>query len=237
MLSIKGTINKLIRRLGKADYSLDDNLSNTDLLITLLSKFFALMRGMCLKPFLGSSKGVLFLGRHTKIRYKKKIRAGNTLTIGDYVEINALSKHGVTFGNNVSIGRNTIIECTGVIRNLGVGLSIGDNVGIAQNCFIQVRGKVIIRSNVIFGPGVYVFSENHNFDDPDLPVVVQGETRKGVIIEEGVWIGSRSTVLDGVTIGMNSIIAAGSVVNKDIPPYSIAGGVPAKIIRNRKTGE
>jgi acetyltransferase-like isoleucine patch superfamily enzyme len=113
-------------------------------------------------------------------------------------------------------------------------LEIGDNVGIAQNCFIQVRGKVIIKNNVIFGPGVYVFSENHNFDNPDLPVVVQGETRKGVVIEEGVWIGSRATILDGVTIGMNSIIAAGSVVNKDIPPYSIAGGIPAKIIKSRK---
>jgi len=227
----------LIRRLGKADYSLDENLSGTDLLITLVSKSFALLRGMLLKLFLGSSSGALFLGRHTKIRYKKKIRTGRTLTIGDYVEINALSQQGITIGNNVSINRNTIIECTGVIRNLGVGLEIGDNVGIAQNCFIQVRGKVIIKNNVIFGPGVYIFSENHNFDNPDLPVVVQGETRKGVIIEEGVWIGSRATILDGVTVGMNSIIAAGSVVNKDIPPYSIAGGVPVKIIKNRKSIE
>jgi|WetSurMetagenome_2_1015567.scaffolds.fasta_scaffold02250_8 acetyltransferase-like isoleucine patch superfamily enzyme len=234
MLSIKKAINKLIQKLGKADYYLDDNLTNRDLLITLISKFFELFRGLCLKLFIQSSGGIIFLGRHTKIRYKRKLKVGSTLTIGDYVEINALSKEGVKIGNNVSINRNTIIECTGVIRNLGVGLEIGDNVGIAQNCFIQVRGKVIIGSNVIFGPGVYIFSENHNFDNPDLPVVVQGETRKGVIIEEGVWIGSRATILDGVTIGKNSIIAAGSVVNKDIPAYSIAGGVPAKIIKDRK---
>jgi acetyltransferase-like isoleucine patch superfamily enzyme len=234
MSLIKSSINKLIRKLGKTNYTLDENLTNYDLVITLIPKFLSLLRGSVLRWFLKSSKGIVFLGRHTKIRYKGKISVGKTLTIGDYVEINALSKKGIKIGNNVSINRNTIIECTGVIRDLGVGLEIGDNVGIAQNCFIQVRGNVTIGNNVIFGPGVYVFSENHNFDDPDLPVVVQGETRKGVTIEEGVWIGSRAIILDGVNIGKNSIVAAGSVVNKDIPPYSIAGGVPAKVIKERK---
>jgi acetyltransferase-like isoleucine patch superfamily enzyme len=107
-------------------------------------------------------------------------------------------------------------------------------VGIAQNCFIQVRGEVIIEDNVIFGPNVSVFSENHNFGDPELPVTVQGENRKGVTIESGVWIGTRSIILDGVRVGKNSIVAAGSVVNKDVLPYSIVGGVPAKLIKMRK---
>ena len=128
----------------------------------------------------------------------------------------------------------TIIECTGVLSNLGEGLKIGNNVGIAQNCFIQVRGEVIIEDNVIFGPNVSVFSENHNFDNPELPVNVQGVNRKGVTIESGVWIGTRSIILDGVTVGKNSIVAAGSVVNKNVLPYAIVGGVPAKLIKMRK---
>jgi acetyltransferase-like isoleucine patch superfamily enzyme len=237
MSLIKRIVNKLIRKLGKSDYKLDEKLTGYDLFITLLARFFALIRGYIMKLCLKSSTGIIFLGRHTKIKHKNKIKAGRTLTIGDYVEINALSKEGITFGNNVTIHRNTIIECTGVIRNLGEGLVIGNNVGIAQNCFIQVRGKVIIGNDVILGPGVYIFSENHNFDNPDLPVVVQGETRKGVKIEDGVWLGSRTTILDGVTVGKNSIIAAGCVVNKDIPPYSIAGGVPAKILKDRRVTE
>ena len=118
---------------------------------------------------------------------------------------------------------------------MGEGLIIGNNVGIAQNCFIQIRGKVMIGNDVIFGPGAYLFSRNHKFDNPDLPISVQGETRKGVMIDDGVWIGARAVILDGVHVGRNSIIAAGSIVNRDVPPYAIVAGVPAKIIKNRKT--
>ena len=59
----------------------------------------------------------------------------------------------------------------------------------------------------------------------------QGETRIGVTIEDGVWIGSRATILDGVTVGHNSIVAASCIVNKSVPPYSIVGGVPARVIK------
>jgi len=117
---------------------------------------------------------------------------------------------------------------------MGEGLLIGNNVGIAQNCFIQVRGFVEIGDNVIMGPNVSIFSENHNSDDSDLPINMQGETRKGVKIENGVWIGTRAVILDGVKIGKNSIVAAGSVVTKDVPEFAIVAGVPAKVIKLRK---
>jgi len=225
---------KIIKKLGREDYQIDDALSSRDIYIISLSKFLQIIRGFGLKIFVKKSKGLIFLGRYTKIKYKYRITLGRTIQIGDNVEINALSKNGIIIGNNVSILKNTIIECTGVIRELGEGLIIGNNVGIAQNCFIQVRGEVIIEDNVIFGPNVSVFSENHKFDNPNLPVNVQGESRKGVKIESGVWLGTRSVILDGVTIGKNSIVAAGSIVNKDVPPYSIVGGVPAKLIKMRK---
>jgi acetyltransferase-like isoleucine patch superfamily enzyme len=175
-----------------------------------------------------------FLVHRCKIIHKSNLYLGKTVNIGDNVEINALSRDGIRMGNNVSIHRNTIIECTGVIRSIGIGLIIGNNVGIAQNCFIQVRGKVVIDDDVIIGPGVSIFSENHNFSDPDTPIRDQGETRIGISIEEGVWIGAGATVLDGVIIGRHSIIAAGSIVNKNIPAYSIVAGIPAKIKKSRK---
>lgn len=227
-------INKLIRKLGKKGYLVDKSLSRFDIMIVILQRIIMLIRGLILKPFLKKSQGIIFLGKRTKIIHRNKICCGKSVTIGDNVEINALSINGIKIGNNVSILKNTIIDCTGVIRNIGEGLVIGNNVGIAQNCFIQVRGKVLIGNDVIFGPNVSVFSENHNFEDPDLPVSVQGETRKGVIIEDGVWLGTRVVILDGVTIGKNSIVAAGSVVNKDVEPYAIVGGVPAKLIKYRK---
>lgn len=226
-------INRMIRKLGRENYTVDPAIGTGNLLIILRGKLCQAIRGLFLKPFLKSSKGIIFLGKRCKLNYCNKIRVGRSLTIGDGVEINALSKEGITIGDNVSILSHTIIECTGVIRAIGEGLVIGNYVGIAQNCFIQVRGRVTIGDRVIFGPNVSIFSETHIFDDPELPVSIQGETRKGVTIEDGAWIGTRSTILDGVTIGKNSIVAAGAIVTHDVPAYSIVGGVPAKVIKHR----
>ena len=79
-----------------------------------------------------------------------------------------------------------------------------------------------------------IFSENHLYENTNIPIRKQGVSRKGVIVEDGVWIGTRAVVLDGVTIGKNSVIAAGSVVNKNVPPYTVYGGVPAKLIKTLK---
>lgn len=227
-------INFLIRKLGKKNYSIDKNLSKKEIYIILAEKFCCLLRGFYYRLFLKKSQGLLFVGKRCKIKHCHKISVGKTITIGDNVEINALSLSGITLGNNVSILRNTIIECTGVIRNLGEGLVIGNNVGIAQNGFIQVRGKVIIGNNIMFGPGVSIFSEDHGFSDTTIPMVEQPEIRKGVTIEDDVWIGTRAVILGGVTIGKGSIIAAGCIVNASVPPYSIVGGVPGRILKSRK---
>lgn len=229
-------LDYIIRKLGKEGYQVDKRLSKKEIFIILSDKFFALLRGFYYKIFFRSSAGLMFIGRQCKIKYCHKIRTGKTIIIGDNVEINALSIEGITLGNNVTILRNTVIECTGNIKNMGEGLVIGNNVGIAQNCFIQVRGKVIIGSDVMFGPNVSIFSENHGFTDLDIPMISQATTRGTVIIENDVWLGTRSIILAGVRIGKGSIIAAGALVNRDIPPYSIVAGVPAKVIKSRISG-
>ncbi len=189
-------------------------------------------RGFYYKIFFKKVNGLFFVGKNVEIIFCSKITCGRSVTIDNNVKINALSKKGIYIGNNVSILNNTIIDCTGVFNNIGDGLIIGDNVGIAQNCFIQVRAYVSIGNDVIFGPNVSIFSETHLYKNTNIPIRKQGVSRKGVIIEDGVWIGTRAVVLDGVTIGKNSVIAAGSVVNKNVPPYTVYGGVPAKLIKN-----
>lgn len=233
-MGISSLINKVAQKLGRENYSIDEALTTKDLFLILYQRFFQALRGFFYKFFFKKSSGLTFIGCNTKLRFLSKLSLGSSVTIGDNVEINALSKKGIVIGDNVSLLNGTIIECTGVINDLGEGLIIGNKVGIAQNCFIQVRGEVIIGNNVIFGPNVSIFSENHVFENVDLSVSEQGVSRKGVVIEEGVWLGTRSIVLDGVTVGKNSIVAAGSVVNKDVLPYSIVGGVPAKLIKMRK---
>jgi len=114
---------------------------------------------------------------------------------------------------------------------------MGNNVGISPNCYIQVRGNVKIGNNVILGPGAKIFSESHNHFDTNKFINEQGETRKGVTIEDGVWIGSDAIVLDGVRVGAHSIIAAKSLVTKNVPPYSIVSGIPAAVLLYRKSKE
>ena len=227
-------INNIIQKLGRSNYRIDNKLSKKEIFIILRYRLFQILRGFILKLKIKSSSGIIFKGRNVNIFHYHKIRAGKSLILEDNVTINALSIDGIIFGNNVTIQNNTIIECTGVISELGAGLIIGNNVGIAPNCFIQVRGNVNIGSNVLFGPGVYLFSENHNYSNVDKFINEQGTSRNGVIIKDGVWVGSRSIILDGVAVGENSIVAAGSVVTKNIPPFEIWGGVPAKFIKKRK---
>lgn len=226
-------LSKIISKIKKEDYKVDENITFSVVFGLVIKKVVMLIRGFLTKPFLGKSKGTLFIGKKCDIRCKKKIRFLGSATIEDYTKIDALSKGGIEIGNNFSIGRNSIIECTGVLRELGESLEIGENVGIAANAFIAVRGKLKIGNDTIFGPGVSIHTENHNFGALDKPIRLQGATRKGVTIGNDCWIGSKVTILDGVNIGNNVIVAAGAVVNKDVPDYAVVGGVPAKIIKMR----
>jgi acetyltransferase-like isoleucine patch superfamily enzyme len=226
-------ISFIISKLKREKYQLDDNITIMDLIQIVLRRGFQLIRGILVKLILGKSKGLIFVGKKVQILSSKKIICGRNLILEDYCYINALSKQGIIIGDNVSIGRNSIIECTGVIRELGEGLKIGNNVGISPNAFIAVRGSVEIGDNTIFGPGVSIHAENHNFHHITIPIRLQGATRKGIKIGQDCWIGSKAIILDGVTIGNGVIVAAGAVVNKDVPDYAIVGGVPARVLKYR----
>ena len=87
------------------------------------------------------------------------------------------------------------------------------------------------------GPRVNLLAENHNFDLADVPIKSQGVTRQPIVIEDDCWLGAGSAVLAGVTVGHDSVVAAGAVVTRDVPPYSVVGGVPARVLRTRGPGE
>ena len=126
-------------------------------------------------------------------------------------------EHGATFGD-------------------GSGITIGSCSGIGINAIVNPLGGIVIGDNVMMGEDVVIMTENHRFDDVSKPMRLQGYQRSPVIIEDDVWIGLRVIILPGVKIGRSSVIGAGAVVTSDIPPYSIAGGVPAKVIKQRQSG-
>lgn len=165
------------------------------------------------------------------MQHAYQVLAGKSLIIEDGVHINALSANGIVLGNNVTIAKYAILTCTGVIANRGTGIEIGNNSGIGAQSFLGGQGGIKIGNDVIMGPQVKIFSENHNYDRSDVIIRKQGESRKGISIEDNCWIGAGVTILDGVTISKGCVVAAGSVVTKSIPKNSIAAGVPAKVIK------
>jgi acetyltransferase-like isoleucine patch superfamily enzyme len=112
-------------------------------------------------------------------------------------------------------------------------MRLGNNSNIGPYSYIGCSGYVEIGDNVMISPRVSIYSENHNTDTTALPIKEQGVTRSFVKIEDDCWIAANSVILAGVTIGHGSVVAAGSVVTKDVPPYSIVAGIPARIIHKR----
>lgn len=113
-------------------------------------------------------------------------------------------------------------------------LRVGKNSGWNWGTWINAQGGVIIGSDVLIGPECIIHSANHRFDRTDIPIRSQGYEKATVVIEDDCWLGANVTVLPGVRIGKGSVVGAGSVITHDIPPYSVAVGNPARVLKSRK---
>jgi acetyltransferase-like isoleucine patch superfamily enzyme len=128
-----------------------------------------------------------------------------------------------------SIGYRTIIEDYAIINN-GMGdIIIGDRCAITSR--VKLVGPVTLGNLVTIGSGAQITGLTHNFEDVTRPIKEQGVTPNCTIVENDVWIGGNSVIIQGLRIGTHSIIASGSVVTKNIPPFSVVAGNPAKVIK------
>lgn len=153
--------------------------------------------------------------------------------------------------SDVSVGRLAQpvrrAVCRRLFRGMGVGvnierhahfgsgreLSIGDHSALGINC--RISGPVDIGSYVMMGPDVMILSRRHEIGRVDIPMALQGEAEaRRVVVEDDVWIGARVIVLAGVRIGRGSVLGAGAVVARDVPPLSVVVGNPARVIRTRR---
>jgi acetyltransferase-like isoleucine patch superfamily enzyme len=136
-------------------------------------------------------------------------------------------------GGTVSIGADSFVARWAIVQAAGGSVTIGDRTGIGDYCNLYGQGGLVIGNDVLMASGVRVLTATHNFDSRDVPIRTQGETVAATVIEDDVWIGANVVILAGVTVGRGAICAAGAVVTKDVPPYAIVGGIPARAIRER----
>jgi acetyltransferase-like isoleucine patch superfamily enzyme len=209
--------------------------SNQNKMITYYYLFFFFIRGLFVRLRIKSAKGLLLVGKKVRIFYPNNLQVGYNTIIEDGAEINCLSLQGIKLGNRVTIGKYAIIRPSNIYGGLiGEGLTMGDNSNIGPYNYIGCSGKITIGNNVMLAPRVSIYAENHVFDHPEILIRDQGVEKKEVIIEDDCWIAANSILLAGVTIGKGSVVAAGSVVTENVPPYSVVAGVPAKWIKSRK---
>lgn len=206
------------------------------------SPVFTRLAGLPLGPYKGKRKLLRYMGNRPYVSPKAqiscpKLQMGPKCFIDDYVTIygHKGARGGVYLDRNVHIYRWSIVE-------LGKGegcLKIGPNTYIQSGCILNpFVGNIIIGANCMIAARCAFTPYQHGFADTHRPMREQALTSRGdIVIEDDVWLGLNVSVMGGVTIGQGAIVGAGAVVTKDIPPYAIAGGVPARVIRFRGAEE
>lgn len=135
----------------------------------------------------------------------------------------------ISFGSQVSIGSGSYFFADQ--GSIHIGSKTSFNINSQVNA--SVGGAIHIGNNCLIGPNVVIHSSNHRYGSRDIPIREQGHDFADIYIEDNVWLGANVIVLAGVRIGQGSVVAAGAVVNKDVPEFSVMGGVPAKILKSR----
>jgi acetyltransferase-like isoleucine patch superfamily enzyme len=166
-----------------------------------------------------------------------KLRHGSAVSVGDrtYLSPGTIS---LARGGKLDIGRLNLWE-----ENYYIGVRNGGHVSFANNVFLNRNVKIVCYSSIeigedcILADSVHIYDHDHGIDELDVPIRNQPMKSAPIVIKDNVWIGAKATVLKGVTIGTGAVVAAGAVVTRDVPPYAVVGGVPARVVKMRTVEE
>jgi len=204
-------------------------------LVTLLSANMPGALGLFLRSklyprLIGRVGRNVTFGANVVLRHPHKITIGDNVVIDDHCCLDAkgTTNEGIRIGTGVFVGRNTILSC----KNGDIDLDDHANIGFNVEVFSAAR--VRIGKHVLVAAYTYLVGGDHLFDRVDVPVLYQGRTAQGIEVDDNVWLGAHVVVSDGSRVGRDAIIGAGAVVRGEIPPFAIAAGVPARVIRDRR---
>jgi acetyltransferase-like isoleucine patch superfamily enzyme len=226
------TLLESVIRLRNPNFRFHPQLNMGAIFSFVWQQVFNLIRG--LKWFFYFKNPQMSLvGRKVRLTNTPRIRFGKFLKLGDGVELSALGSEGIRLGNNVGIGAYSRLVVSTTLDNPGAFIRIGDQVGIGEFAYLGGAGGLEIGNECIVGQYFSCHPENHIAEELGVSIRLQGVSRKGIFIGHNCWIGSKVTILDGVSLGDGCIVAAGAVVTKSFPSNSVIGGVPAKLLKTR----
>lgn len=192
----------------------------------------SLLRQLIYRTIIKHIGKAVYIESGVEIAGANRIAIGNQVKILRDVRLTAREKNSqICLRDRVCIERGVNISVVPTEGNCQI--EIGERTVIGAYSCVAGPGNIKIGKHCLIASHVGIYANNHIFADPDRYIWDQGVTRQGITIEDDCWLGNGVTVLDGVTIGRGSVIGAGAVVTKNIPPYSIAVGVPAKVIARR----
>jgi acetyltransferase-like isoleucine patch superfamily enzyme len=187
------------------------------------------VRGLLYRTML-QMDGMAAIEDRVRLRWASHIRLGHGAYIDHGVYIHA-TPGGVTIGPGAFVMHNAILHVYNFRDLPHAGITIGARSLIGEGCVLRGQGGITIGDDVYLAPLVQILAVDHDYSDLNRPISEQPIITRGIVIDDDVWIGGGAIVLDGVHIGRHSIVAAGAVVTRDVPPYTVVGGIPARVIK------
>lgn len=178
-----------------------------------------------------SSEGLPAIEDHVRLHRPEDIRLGRRVYLDHGVYLHG-GPGGLEIGPGSWVMNGSRLHVFNFRELPHAGIRVGSRTFIGEASIMRGQGGISIGDNVLFGPATQVLAVNHVFSDPNVPIMDQGITAQGIVIEDNCWIGAGAMVLDGVRIGRNSCIGAGAVVTTSVPPFSLALGTPARVVRD-----
>lgn len=187
------------------------------------------LRGLAYRSIL-QMDGVAAIEAGVRIRFASNIRLGEGAYIDEAVYLHA-TPGGIAIGAGSFIMHGAILHVYNFRHLPHAFIHIGRDSLIGEYNVLRGQGGIAIGDRVYTAPLVQLLAVNHLYDDPTRPMVEQGISAQGIVVEDDVWIGAGAIVTDGVRIGRGAVVAAGAVVTQDVPPRAVVGGVPAKVLK------
>lgn len=187
------------------------------------------IRGLVYR-FILRMDGWAAIERSVRLRFANGIRLGHGAYLDEGVYLHACPQ-GIEIGSRTIVMHGAVLHVYNFRDMPHSHIRIGRDSLIGEYTVIRGQGGVVIGDRVYTSPFSQIIAVNHVFSDPTRPFVEQGITAEGILIEDDVWIGAGAVITDGVHIGKGAVVAAGAVVTVDVPPHTVVGGVPARVIK------